>query len=105
MKRNFSSTKIEVYAEGPNAQQENELIFKEMIRRVRPDLFVLIDLLDSTGINPLVVWKIVRQLANMSLGTGYGTIKIEIQNKVVTFVRGEEDDKLQEELLIKKSSI
>ena len=85
-----------------NPETENELVFKEMLKRLRPDLFVLFDLLDQTQINPLIIWKLVRQLANMSLGTGYGTITIEIQRGVVTFVRGEEDDKLQEPLKIKK---
>ena len=83
-----------------NSQKENEAIFKEMIRKVRPDLFVLVDVLDETGVNPLVIWKIVRQLALLSQGTGYGTIRIEIQNHIVTFIHGEEDDKVQEKLTI-----
>ncbi|MEK6879766.1 MAG: hypothetical protein AABY22_09175 [Nanoarchaeota archaeon] len=100
MKHTFASTKIEVYAEGPNAQKENELIFKEMIRRVRPDLFVLIDLLDSTGVNPLVIWKVIRQLKNISLGTNYGQIIIEVQAGKVTFIRGSEADRVEEYIIL-----
>lgn len=83
-------------------QQNNELLFKEMLKKLRPDLFVLMDILDQTGINPLVLWKVARQLNNIAIGNGYGQVTIEIQKNIVTFVRGEEADRVQEELIIRK---
>ena len=104
MKRTFSSTKIEVYAEGPNAQRENELIFKEMIKRVRPDLFVLLDILDTTKINPLILWKFIRQLNNIAIGTGWGQVIAEIQNGKVIFIKGTDIDKLEESIIMETKS-
>ena len=83
-------------------QQNNELLFKEMLKKLRPDLYVLMDILDETGINPLVLWKVVRQLNNIAIGNRYGNVTIEIQKGIVLFVRGEESDRVNEELVINK---
>lgn len=85
-------------------QQNNELLFKEMLKKLRPDLYVLMDILDETGINPLVLWKVVRQLNNIAIGNRYGNVTIEIQKGIVLFVRGEESDRVNEELVIDKKT-
>lgn len=77
----------------------NERKFKEMLREIRPDLFVLMDILDETKINPLILWKVARSLNNIMIGNKYGKITIEIINGVCTFIRGQEDDKVQEEVI------
>lgn len=79
--------------------QHNEDIFKNILRNIRPDLFVLMDLLDNTGINYYVVFQIIRQLNNIAMGNKYGTVTAHIENGVVTFVRGEESVKLNENLI------
>ena len=85
-------------------QQNNELLFKEMLKKLRPDLYVLMDILDETGINPFVLWKVVRQLNNIAIGNKYGNVTIEIQKGIVLFVRGEESDRVNEELIIEKKN-
>lgn len=80
-------------------QKRNEFAFKEMLKAVRPELFVIMDLMDQTNINPIVVWKVLRQLNNIALGTGYGTVTVSVENGKVTFVRGEDSDKVNEMLI------
>jgi hypothetical protein len=82
-------------------QKKNEFAFKEMLKQVRPELFVLMDILDQTSVNPIVIWKIIRQLNNIALGTGYGQVTVQIENGKVTFVRGEDSDRVNE-MLIRK---
>ena len=81
----------------------NEKIFKELVKRVRPDLFVLMDLLDETGISILILLKFMRQLNNIALGNGYGEVITEIVDKNVTFIRGTETDRLQIPIIERKS--
>ncbi len=82
--------------------QKNEEVFMRLIKQVRPEWFVLLDLLEQTGVNPLILWKTVRQLYNIATGNKYGTITISVENGVVTFVRGEESDRLNENILVPK---
>lgn len=82
-------------------KKNNERIFKETVKRVRPDLYVLMDLLDETGINFFVIVKIIHALNNVVMGGGWADVRIEIRNGRVLFVRGEEQMKLDEPLVIK----
>lgn len=81
-------------------QARNEFAFREMLKSVKPDLFVIFDLLEKTGINYFVVIKTIRALYNIAIGNKYGTVTITIENGKVTFVRGEESDRVNEPLLI-----
>jgi len=83
-------------------KKHNELLFKEHLKKVRPELFVLMDILDTTNVNPLIVWKVIRQLNMIAIGSKFGVITIEIKNGIVTFVRGEEHDKVNEEIIRKE---
>ena len=82
-------------------QSKNEFAFRQMLKNIKPDLYVLFDILDKTKVNPLVVWKVIRALNNIAIGNGYGTISIEIQKGQVLFVRGEESDRVNEPIIIK----
>ncbi len=76
--------------------KHNEFSFKEMVKTVRPDIWLLMDLLDETQVNYLVLVKALRHVANIANGSKFGNVTIEIQNGLVTFVRGEESDRLNE---------
>ncbi|MFA5246122.1 MAG: hypothetical protein WC380_12545 [Pedobacter sp.] len=79
----------------------NEEGFKLQLKAVRPDVFVLMDLLDTTGVNYYIIFQIIRQLNNIAMGNKYGTVTAQVENGVVTFVRGEESIKLNEDLIRK----
>jgi hypothetical protein len=83
-------------------QAKNEYAFREMLKTVKPDLYVLFDILQTTGINFFVIVKILRALNNVAIGTGYGDVTINIQNGKVLFVHSNESDRVGEELIVKK---
>lgn len=84
--------------------QKNEEVFMRLIKQVRPEWYVLLDLLEKTNVNPLILWKLVRHLNNIATGNRYGTITISIENGVVTFLRGEESDKINESVLVSEKT-
>jgi len=83
-------------------QSRNEFAFREMLKVVKPDLFVLFDLLESTNVNVLVLLKIIRHIKNIDAGNGYGTISINIENGRVMFIKGEESDKVNEPAVVER---
>lgn len=82
--------------------EHNEFAFKELLKKARPDIWLLMDLIDNTRINYLILVKTMRHLDNIANGSKFGNVTIEIQNGVVTFVRGEESDRLNEPVIIPK---
>jgi len=83
-------------------QSKNEHSFREMLKIAKPDLYVIFDIMQTTGINFFVVVKILRQLNNIALGTGYGTVSVDIQDNKVLFVKGTESDRVNDDLIMKK---
>ena len=79
--------------------QKNEEVFMRLIKQVRPEWFVLLDLIQETHVNPLILWKLVRHLSNIASGSKYGNITISVENAVVTFIRGEESDRIGEAII------
>jgi hypothetical protein len=84
-------------------KEKNEQAFREILRLARPDVFSLMEQLDESSINWWVVSKVIRQLALMSIGTGYGQVTIQIENGKVTFIRGEESNRVNEPLIQAKT--
>lgn len=70
--------------------QTNETRFYEMLRITDPLLYFVKIALDETEVNPLILPKIIRALANLAYGTGYGRIQVFMENGVVTCVKPEE---------------
>jgi hypothetical protein len=77
----------------------NEYVFKELVRVVRPDIYVLMDILDKTRINTLMLFQVIRSANSIAMGSQYGKVVVQIENGVVTFVHGEESKKLNELLV------
>lgn len=86
-------------------QSNNEYKFREMLKVVKPDLYVLFDLLEQTRVNYLVIFKVIRALNNIAIGNGYGTVSVTIENGKATFVRGEESDRVNEPVLTDKKDL
>ena len=76
----------------------NEESFRVLVKNLRPDIFVLMDLLDSTGINPYVIFHIIKHLNNIAIGTKYGEVVTTVEHGVVTYVSGKETTRLEENL-------
>ncbi len=81
----------------------NERKFIEMLKLVRSDLYVLMDVLDQTKINWFVVVKIIRALNLISKnggGDGWGEVTITLQDDRVLFVKGINADRVNEPLTL-----
>ena len=75
----------------------------EILKKFRPDIYVLMDLLDNTGINPYIVFHIIKHLNNIQIGSRYGNVVTTLEDGIVTFIRGEESTRLNEALKTVKS--
>ena len=91
----------ESYDEQVKVNKTFEDKFMAQLKAVRPEIWVLADILDQTDINPFVIWKIIYAMNNLALGTGWGQVVVEIQDKTVKIVKGIEQQKLEEPLLLK----
>jgi len=76
--------------------ERNQKIFSDMVKRIRPDIWVLMDIIDKTGVNPFVLMKTTRQIYNIAVGSGWGEVSILIMNKRVANVSGKDTEKLNE---------
>lgn len=89
-------------------QENNKRKFIEMMKNVRPDMWVLMDVLDQTRVSFFVVVKIIRALHMISReggGDGWGECRAEIQNNRCLFVRGINADRLDEPLIEPEKNI
>lgn len=86
----------------PTVEEANLDQFWDVIRRLDPELYLIKISLRETGVNPMIIPKIVRQIGNLSFGTGYGKVQVFMQNKRVTQVKGEESDEINLEATIEE---
>lgn len=80
-------------------------VLTEMLKIQKPALFVLDDLLETTGISPIIVFNLIRSVNNIAIGSGYGKAIAEIENGICTFVRSEESSKVGEPVLVPKEKL
>lgn len=78
---------------------KNIALFRNLLKVARPDIFLYMELIDETQVNTKVLQSVIRHISNIANGTRFGKVTIEIDNGQVTFVRGEESDKLFERAL------
>lgn len=71
--------------------------YLQVLRELDPELYLIKIALEETGINPRIFPRIIRQLANMAYGTGFGKVQIFMQQKIITQIKGEESDQLNQE--------
>lgn len=74
----------------------NDMIFKDMVKRVRPDIYVLMDLMDRYNINEFVVFKFLRHIISINSGGGWGRIQLYIKNYKVQTIESIESDNVNE---------
>jgi hypothetical protein len=85
--------------------EKNNWAFMEMLKKVRPDIWLITDLLDKTEVNYLLLVKALRHIDNIARGSRYGNVTLEIQDGICTFVRGAESDRLNEPVILPKKEL
>jgi hypothetical protein len=74
--------------------KQNEKKYWEVLMKLDPELYLIKVALEETKINPRMMPRIIRSIANVAYGTRTGRVKVFMQEGVVTQVWGEERDKL-----------
>lgn len=80
--------------------QANRDKLLEVVRALDPELYMIKVALDETGLNPVIMPKIIRSLGNLTIGTGYGKIQVFMQARVITQIKGEESVEVNQDAVI-----
>lgn len=72
----------------------NEEKFMQMLAQVDPELYRIKVALNTTGVNPIIIPRVIRSLANLAIGSGYGKVQVFMEKRTITAVKGEESDLL-----------
>lgn len=83
----------------PTTDQANIDKYWGIVRQLEPEFYLLRIVLQETGVNPLLIPKIVRSIHNLAIGTGYGRVQVFMAKGKVTQIKGEESDQVEEEAL------
>jgi hypothetical protein len=86
----------------PTIDQINLENFGQVVRKISPELYLIHIALKETGVNPLVLPKIIRSIANMEMGSGYGKIQIFMERKTITNINGEEKVLVNERAVVEE---
>jgi hypothetical protein len=84
----------------PDNDRENQETFLELLKRLDPELYMIKQALLESRINPMLLVYIIRNIGNLLIGTGYGTIKIYMQKKKINNIVGEEKTVIEEETIV-----
>lgn len=90
------------FASLPTIEQVNLEKYWDIVRRLDPEFFLLKIALEETGVNPLILPKIIRSIHNLAIGTGSGKIQIFMEKTIITSVKGEETDLVKEKAIVDK---
>lgn len=82
--------------------QTNEEKLREVIIAFAPEIYRVITYLEQYGVNPEILPPIIRSLANLKMGTGYGKIQIFMQDGRLTQIKGEESVTVEQEVIVTK---
>lgn len=86
----------------PTTEQANIDKFNDVVRRLDPELYLIKLALKESGVNPLVIPKIIRAMANLATGTGYGKVQVIMESRVIKQVIGEEKTQVNEKAIVDK---
>ena len=84
----------------PSVEQVNLENYAEVVRKLDPELYLIKIALEETGVNPLIIPKIIHTIGKLTLGAGYGKIQIFMQARLITQIKGEESVEVNEEAII-----
>lgn len=74
--------------------ETNEALLLDIMKSVRPDIYQLLSELNQSKIQPIIMTKILRHLNDISTGLQYGEVRIQVEKGNVTFIKGEQSDRV-----------
>lgn len=85
--------------------KQNEDAFSAVLKQVRPEIHLLMQTIDDTGVNPFVVWRVIMAMSQVAEDTKYGNVVVEIEDNTVRFVRGQHNSKVNEPVIKKRDGV
>jgi hypothetical protein len=85
--------------------EQNEKMFRNLLKQVRPTTYMLLEEIDQTGINVMVLIKILRQLHSIATGLKYGEVRVQIEKGEITFIKGEHSDRVYQPVIDQEQTL
>lgn len=76
-----------------------------VIRSLDSELFLIKVALEETQVNPMIIPKVIRALANLAYGSGHGRVQIFMQGGVITQIKPEESNVVNVETIRVKEEV
>ncbi len=86
----------------PTTEQSNVDKFYDVVRQFDPELYLIKLALKESGVNPMILPKIIRSVSMMAMGSGYGKVQIIMESHVIKQVIGEEKVQINERAIVDK---
>lgn len=83
----------------PSVEQVNLESYWDVVRKLDPELFLVKVALQETGVNPVLLPRVIRALSNLAIGSGYGKIQIFMERGIITQMKPEESDQINQPAL------
>lgn len=74
--------------------QPNEEKYLQILKTLDPELYIIKMALQETGVNPMILPRVIRMLGNLDIGSGYGEVTILMKARMITQIKGNESDVL-----------
>jgi hypothetical protein len=71
----------------------------ELLKVALPELHIVATMMDKTQVNPAILFHVIRHMAEIAEGTGYGQVHVMIEDGTARFVKGEHSTKLNEPVI------
>lgn len=84
------------YSSLPSVEAVNLDQYWDVVRKLDPEFYMIRIAMKETGVNPLILPKIIRAMANLAMGTGYGKVTVYMSKGIATQVKGEEADEVNQ---------
>ncbi len=72
----------------------NEKQYLEVLKKLDPELYIVKMALVETGVNAMILPRVIRMLGNLDIGSGYGEVTILMKSRIITQIKGNESDVL-----------
>ncbi len=80
-------------------ETQNKEHFMEILQKTFPELHIIAVQMEKSKSNPVILFHVIRHMAEIAFGTGYGQVHIVIEDGIARFVRGEHSTKLNEPVI------
>lgn len=79
--------------------KQNKEQFMEVLRLALPEFHIVAVMMEQVKTNPTILFHVMKHMAEIAGGTGYGQVHIIIEDGIVRFVKGEHSTRINEPVM------